>query len=742
MPGDVLSIGRGTRAVLRSENPAVSLDHATITRDEGGYTITDLGSITGTYVNGRPVESMRLAKTDVVEIGDLRLEVQSADPRQPLILRVAKSNVQSSDFEDEAAPAAAKPGVGSLRAPKIDYASEYRLQRPYLTKLAVTAALAIFCIGVIGEITKPQQQKVFAPGGVSSAHARFRDPKGEPLANDCQMCHEPFLGVTDSRCEGCHGSMVHAKNQDSPPPCTECHAEHRGQGRLAVISDKICVDCHGNIAAHMRQAKNVANVVAFGADHPEFTYPPDNDTVRFNHRLHLKKGGLFNAQGMREEITCTFCHGMFDTRGRVDPTPVKFVEACQHCHRLTFDPRFPDIEVPHGGDPGNAYGFILATYAGNRDIIGKSPEELRRILTQRRQTTSDDRALLDAEQVIKVKCGLCHEIRRGAGGRPVATPPVIPARWLEAKFSHGPHRTLSCDECHAQAVNSTKTSDVLMPERKACVGCHAERSSTILASTRSRTNNCVLCHEYHVHSATSLPRFSPRGGITRADVGGGSGMLLSILFAAAVILLLVVFVPVGIALYQRMRGASRQDRAPNRSTEPIPPLPPAPTSRVPAITPDRVGQAPPPVPPPEDRRGRPSHTDKDTPQVGAKVASTRLITPEEVPGHQATEAMVWFGMLRCTAGKLEGQTFVVEEDGLYIGRDPTLSKIVVDDSRVSKRHVRIIPRDGKVWAIDQSSTNGTFVVSAAGRERITEHQLKRGESIVLADEAATFIYQI
>jgi len=53
-----------------------------------------------------------------------------------------------------------------------------------------------------------------------------------------------------------------------------------------------------------------------------------------------------------------------------------------------------------------------------------------------------------------------------------------------------------------------------------------------------------------------------------------------------------------------------------------------------------------------------------------------------------------------------------------------------------------VPRDGKVWAIDQNSTNGTFLVNSAGRERITEHQLKRGESIVLADDAATFMYQI
>ena len=729
VPGDVLSIGRGTRAVLRSENPAVSLDHANIVHDEGGYTIIDLGSITGTYVNGRPVESTRLGKGDVIEIGDLHIDVQSADANKPLIVRVTRTRAQSSDFEEDAVPAVAMPGVASLKAPKIDYAGEYRLKRSYLTKAAVTAALVIFCIVVIGEITQPKKQTVFQPGGVSSAHSRFRDTKGEPM--DCQVCHEPFAGATSSRCEGCHGPMLHAENQEMPPPCTSCHAEHRGQGRLASISDNLCVDCHGNIAAHMRQAHNTRNVVSFGMNHPEFTYAPDNDTLRLNHKLHLQKGGIRNAQGMFEELTCTFCHGMFTTRGKIDPAPVKFNDDCKHCHKLTFgvqDAKGNDLQVPHGGDPDNALGYILAAYSGNAELLNAS-EEQRRILTARRQLNVGERVLIDAEHVIKDKCGKCHVIHPDAKGRPVVTPPVIPTRWLDAKYSHGPHRSLSCEMCHGQAANSTKTSDILMPQRSACVGCHSDQSGTLLvASTRSRTNNCVLCHEYHVHSNNSLPRFSPRSGLTRADVGGGSGMLQSILFAAAVVLLLVVFVPVGLALYQRMKP-SRGERNAERRTEPVPPLPTGPTAKVPPI------QAPPPPAP-----KRAPHVDPPTPP---QIGSTRLITPDEpAAGPQATEAVVWFGMLRCTAGPLEGQTFIIEEDGIYIGRDPTLSKIVVDDSRVSKRHLRIVPRDGKVWAIDQNSTNGTFLVSSAGRERITEHQLKRGESIVLADDAATFMYQI
>ena len=61
--------------VLNVNDDAVgikSLEHAIIESDSAGYSVTDKGSITGTYVNGKPVESQRLAKGDVIEVGDLR----------------------------------------------------------------------------------------------------------------------------------------------------------------------------------------------------------------------------------------------------------------------------------------------------------------------------------------------------------------------------------------------------------------------------------------------------------------------------------------------------------------------------------------------------------------------------------------------------------------------------------------------------------------------------------------------
>lgn len=215
-------------------------------------------------------------------------------------------------------------------------------------------------------------------------------------------------------------------------------------------------------------------------------------------------------------------------------------------------------------------------------------------------------------------------------------------------------------------------------------------------------------------------------------------MLQGILLATIVILLLVVLVPVGIALFQRLKP--EKQAAPPRERErerpgnvPVPPTSKnmraieIPTDKVLPRTPPDIAAPPPPRAP--------------EPSVGATRMEPLPQVRPPVQEAQGTEMVQWYGLLNCTAGPLEGQRFVVEEDGFYIGRDPVLSKVVVNDTRVSKRHVRILPRDGKVWAIDEGSTNGTYLASAPGN-RITEVQLKRGDTLILGDNAAVFVYQI
>jgi hypothetical protein len=298
------------------------------------------------------------------------------------------------DDDDEVAPLPA--GRGTLKAPKIDYVTAFKLKRPWLTKASLIALLVIVALVVIAQVTLPGNQTVFMPGGVSSAHARAHDADGLPIASNCQACHDPWRGVIDQRCSSCHGKEPHAPAQAEAPPCISCHAEHRGAVKLAMISDTKCVACHANLQDHVKAGivlrPDVAHIDAFGSKHPDFTYPSDTDTLRFNHALHLDSRGIFNAEGKREVLQCVGCHRLVETKGKVDPKPLKFAADCQRCHKLTFDAKFPDAEAPHGGDPGLVYGYVLATYAGNRDIIGKSPEEVRRILTTRAPSSTPTRS--------------------------------------------------------------------------------------------------------------------------------------------------------------------------------------------------------------------------------------------------------------------------------------------------------------------------------------------------------------
>jgi predicted CXXCH cytochrome family protein len=510
--GAVLRIGRGTSAELRSENPAVAFDHAVIERTEHGYVITDSGSITGTYVNGKPVETKRLDQGDLIEIGDLQITVQAANPSAPLFLRIASIDARIRGLQAEEDPDREAPVErgGVLRAKRFDFAGSYRLHRPFFSKLTVIAVLLLAAVVVIGEVTQVEQQKAFMPGGVSSAHSLAKDAAGNAIAERCAACHSPWNGVSNARCAECHGEATHVANVAERRVCEDCHHEHRGVIRLAEIPDTNCVRCHENLEAHMKvrntdAVKGYGHITSFGGEHPDFTWPSDTNTLRFNHKLHLRASGVQNGSGAREVLECKRCHELKEWRRGFEPRAISFGTDCQSCHKLTFDARYPLAEAPHGGDPGLVYGFIVSTYSGNRDLIGKSANDVRRILATRPPSPPDERAIFNAEQVIKTRCALCHDVRR-AGGRLSVVPPVFRSQWLDSgKFAHGPHRSVGCEDCH-KPRESVNTSDVLMPVRENCTGCHGTVSTNASVRTARQSTRCIVCHDYHQDKTLMMRR--------------------------------------------------------------------------------------------------------------------------------------------------------------------------------------------------------------------------------------------
>jgi pSer/pThr/pTyr-binding forkhead associated (FHA) protein len=730
--GALLRIGRGTNAELRSENPAVALEHAVIETDASGFTVTDKGSITGTYVNRRPVETARLVRGDVIEIGDLRIEVQIAELGKPLFVRVSSTSgagaAAGADDDLASAPKGAGGRGGVLKAAKIDYVDAFRLKRAWLTKLSLIAVFLIIAFIAIAEVTKPEKRTAFRPGGLASRHATKKDTKaGGLVGENCSQCHSPWRGVSDAGCTDCHDKMLpHAEQQTGAPACADCHPEHREVPKLDKLADATCVACHGQLLAHVKdpalfstRSKGVLTITSFGSQHPDFSPRNDPDKLRFNHAFHLKAGGIQNGEGRREVLQCIQCHKLVETKGVFDPVVLKFQDHCQRCHKLTFDPRFPDREVPHGVDLETVLGKIVGTYAGNRDIVGMRPEEARRrILTSRVEVAPSTRVVVNNEHVIKTKCIKCHDIDRS--GQRIAAKPEIPIRWLfKAKFSHTKHRDLVCESCHETVRRSTNTSDVLIPLRKDCTACHGPPSAKI--------SRCTTCHGYHGRSRPmGLPPSKEASHAVRVS-GGGSGMLEKVLLWAIVLLLLVVLVPAGLALFQRIRAGELDRVAGVRGK----PAPPSNTGKIPPLQPSEPAAAPVDVPAPEP----------EPPKKPRPDATRMAPMPVAESEAQGTLMVEWYGLIQCTSGALEGQRFIIEEGGLYIGRDPVLSQVTIADKRISKRHVRIVPRDGKVMAIDQNSTNGTFLASSPG-VRITEVELKRGDTIILSDGAATFAYNI
>jgi pSer/pThr/pTyr-binding forkhead associated (FHA) protein len=77
LTGDRISIGRRPDSDVFLDDVTVSRDHATLIRRGADYWLDDCGSLNGTYVNRRRVESHRLADGDELQIGKYKLTYRS-----------------------------------------------------------------------------------------------------------------------------------------------------------------------------------------------------------------------------------------------------------------------------------------------------------------------------------------------------------------------------------------------------------------------------------------------------------------------------------------------------------------------------------------------------------------------------------------------------------------------------------------------------------------------------------------
>lgn len=122
--GEAITVGRAAEGVtFRLGDRNVSRRHARFLRQNGGVFVEDLGSLTGTRVNGERITGKRrLRPGDLVQIGDYDLavlgEADASAPGAPPPLPAGHADASDPMLRLEPAPAPAPPADPQPQPPR------------------------------------------------------------------------------------------------------------------------------------------------------------------------------------------------------------------------------------------------------------------------------------------------------------------------------------------------------------------------------------------------------------------------------------------------------------------------------------------------------------------------------------------------------------------------------------------------------------------------------------------------
>ncbi len=205
-------------------------------------------------------------------------------------------------------------------------------------------------------------------------------------------------------------------------------------------------------------------------------------------------------------------------------------------------------------------------------------------------------------------------------------------------------------------------------------------------------------------------------------------VIVGVLF---VLLLLLIIIIVAIVIARKRRKGKKPAPAVPDTGRPHPKPAPAPAAPSPSPAASYANPAPAPPPPPPAPA---PHVVAGDQGMTVDLSRTIAITAD------GDSFKPDYGSIKFVSGPLSGQQFEIKADGDFIGRDGGSSQIVIGDPRISKRHVWIGVRNGRVVIEDQNSRNGTFVNDPRSA-RVTEQSLNSGDVVILGEsDVARFEY--
>ncbi|MEE8302169.1 MAG: cytochrome c3 family protein [Candidatus Tectomicrobia bacterium] len=524
--GERLTIGRGTDQNVFLADLRVALQHAHITMTDDGRFLVQATSLSGIWVNNQPTQKVSLSIGDFIAIGNHRITLIAPPKDYDLALEI--ETTRSGTQEESTLLARSRIGLVAAGMHKRRWSWTFFL-------VVLVLFLILPMSGSLNDAWRDSLRKLPIISDAIWDTGKLAHPH-EFLGKNCNACHEqPFVRVRSSACVACHSQTAHHVDPALHKVelfigvrCANCHREHNAPVSLVRHDEGFCTNCHVDLP-QVASATELFNVSDFGDDHPEFrptliSRSGDVDEItrvgldanqglreksglRFTHEAHLKEEGIKSPKG-RVHLQCANCH--IPEPGGALMLPVDMETMCQDCHRLGFDLNDPDRELPHG----NVTQVLetLEEYYGMRALKGGYVEDAAPEVVRRRRRPGDRMTNQEikealawasakwrnvAEEIFEFRtCVGCHEVSRVAVDPPrwEIAPVRIADNWLpKAIFTHDPHRTMECGDCHA-AASSEASEDVLIPGIATCRQCHGgAKAATKIGS------NCVDCHKFHIH---------------------------------------------------------------------------------------------------------------------------------------------------------------------------------------------------------------------------------------------------
>jgi pSer/pThr/pTyr-binding forkhead associated (FHA) protein len=192
-------IGRRGKADISLNSQAVSKSHALLFRLDGKHQIRDLGSRTGTLVNGNPVRQHTLQFGDEITIGDSVFRYRPAVPQQPAapVAQVPASSetreLAPADVEQPAPPTADQPRTTLPRHPQIS-APRQRRPAPMTVEAPIKSTTATVLAPETQQPLSPLTSGTFSAHSSRSVHSADSPPAIPPEA-------QPHPSPSDSETE-------------------------------------------------------------------------------------------------------------------------------------------------------------------------------------------------------------------------------------------------------------------------------------------------------------------------------------------------------------------------------------------------------------------------------------------------------------------------------------------------------------------------------------------------------------